>query len=101
MALHTKPLFSMTPAEVQADLARSLDEGSVRAAVRRIIQTFHSAAPQNVHGAADELAYGEIGLVTLSLERPIVHEPFSCNNALGTFVLARRGNIGGAGTLPA
>jgi len=70
------------------------------ARVERIGQSFHSSAPERVRPEAESLAYGEIGLVDLVMDSPLVYEPFSRGNALGTFVLAREGNVVGAGTFP-
>ena len=72
----------------------------IGAQIERIGQSFHSSAPERVRPEAESLAYGEIGLVDLAMDSPLVYEPFSRDNALGTFVLAREGNVVGAGTLP-
>ncbi|MFO7900989.1 MAG: GTP-binding protein [Planctomycetota bacterium] len=72
----------------------------VPAEVRAIRNAFHSGGPDAVRPQAGHLAYGEIGLVTLALDAPLVCEPFSRETGLGTFVIARSGNVVGAGTVP-
>ncbi|MFW6108020.1 MAG: elongation factor 1-alpha C-terminal domain-related protein [bacterium] len=72
----------------------------VPAQVVAIQGAFHSGDPDAVRPQAGHLAYGEIGLVTLALDAPLVREPFSRETGLGRFVIGRSGNVAGAGTVP-
>ncbi|KKL53012.1 hypothetical protein LCGC14_2279690, partial [marine sediment metagenome] len=47
----------------------------------------------------DQLAYGQIGRVSLKMASPLVREPFANANSLGTFTLLRSGDVVGAGTV--
>lgn len=72
----------------------------IPAVAGRISENFHSSSPDQIRPAAEQLCYGEIGVVTLDLSRPIAWESFSCENTFGTFVLMRQGEVAGAGILP-
>ena len=72
----------------------------VDARVEAITEAFSSRTPEQIRPRTDHLGHGEIGLVCLRAKSPVVFEPFSAENALGTVALAREGNICGAGTIP-
>jgi len=67
--------------------------------VERITQSFHASSPDDVRPEADGLDHGDIARVEIPLASPIAFEPFARDTVLGRFVLARRGDVVGAGTV--
>ena len=100
--LLTGRLFWMAerPLERGEPLELRVATQEVSARVDRIAESFHAGSPDRVCGESEQLAYGEIGLVRVVASGPVVHEVLSCENVLGTFVLARSGDVAGAGTFP-
>jgi bifunctional enzyme CysN/CysC len=67
------------------------------------LATLHHAIDVNTleHRPASSLAMNEVGRVTLTLHRPIFHDPYAQNRATGAFILIDRSSNGtvGAGML--
>jgi sulfate adenylyltransferase subunit 1 (EFTu-like GTPase family) len=71
------------------------------ALVDAVSESFAAQTPAQVNISPDRLNYGDIGLISLRLERPIAAEVFSGKSPLGRIVLTRNGLVCGAGAIAA
>lgn len=87
------------PLKVNASVTIRCATQALPGKVKEIKERMDSSSLKIIEAHAKELRINEAGIVTFTIEKPAVLEPFDGTNSLGRFIIEQANTINGAGIL--